>query len=65
MFDYPLRLDELRSHSTEWLRGRRDELVAEQRRLRVEELAVVAVLDERGMVTMRSPRPTVCRSGLA
>ena len=50
MFDYSLRLDELRSHSTEWLRSRRDELVAEQRRLRVEELAVVAILDERGMV---------------
>jgi hypothetical protein len=32
------------------LRDRREELVAEQRRLRVEELAVVAVLDERGMV---------------
>ncbi len=48
MFDYPGRLDELRCHSTEWLAGRRDELVAEQRRLRVEELAVVAVLDERG-----------------
>jgi hypothetical protein len=50
VFDYPLRLDELRTHTTEWLRVRRDELVAEQRRLRVEELAVVAVLDERGAV---------------
>jgi len=50
MFDYSARLDELRTHSTGWLRARRDELVAEQRRLRVEELAVVAVLDERGAV---------------
>ena len=50
MFDYSARLDQLRCHSTEWLAGRRAELVAEQRRLRVEELAVVAVLDERGAV---------------
>ena len=50
MFDYSLRLDELRCHSTEWLVSCREELVAEQRRLRVEELAVVAVLDERGQV---------------
>jgi hypothetical protein len=51
MFDYSGRLDELRCHSTEWLEARRSELVAEQRRLRVEELAVVAVLDERGAVS--------------
>ena len=50
MFAYRDRLDELRCHSTEWLRARRCELVAEQRRLWVEELAVVAVLDERGAV---------------
>jgi len=50
MFDYGDRLNELRSQSTEWLRARRCELVAEQRRLRVEELAVTAVLDERGAV---------------
>jgi hypothetical protein len=50
MFDYSARLDELRCHTTEWLRARREELVVEQRRLRVEELAVVAVLDERGSV---------------
>jgi hypothetical protein len=50
MFDYGDRLDELRCRSTEWLLARRVELVAEQRRLRVEELAVVAVLDERGAV---------------
>jgi hypothetical protein len=51
MFDYSLRLRQLRCHKTEWLESRRDELVAEQRRLRVEELAVVAVLDERGRVS--------------
>jgi hypothetical protein len=51
MFDYRLRVDELRCHTTAWLTARRDELVAEQRRLRVEELAVVAVLDERGAVS--------------
>ena len=50
MFDYGDRLDELRCHTSEWLAARRSELVAEQRRLRVEELAVVAVFDERGAV---------------
>src|SRR5947207_4205816 len=47
-FDYRGRLDELRCRPTDWLVERRDVLVREQRRLRVEELAVVAVLDERG-----------------
>jgi hypothetical protein len=51
MFDYSDRLNELRCHTTEWLVARRSELVAEQRRLRVEELAVTAVLDERGAVS--------------
>jgi len=51
VFDYGDRLNELRCHSTEWLEARRSALVAEQRRLRVEELAVVAVLDERGAVS--------------
>jgi hypothetical protein len=50
VFDYCDRLHELRCHTTAWLEARRVELVAEQRRLRVEELAVVAVLDERGAV---------------
>lgn len=48
-FDLTERLDELRCHSTEWLRTRRDELVRNQRRLKVEELAVTKVLDERGL----------------
>jgi hypothetical protein len=47
VFDVGDHLDGLRAHSTGWLRARRDELVREQRRLRVEELAVVRVLDER------------------
>ena len=47
-FDYRDELDELRCRPTEWLRARRVELVREQRRLRVEELAVTRVLDERG-----------------
>ncbi len=48
MFDVGACLDELRCRPTEWLTARRDSLVAEQRRLRVEELAVTRVLDERG-----------------
>ena len=47
-FDLSVRLGELRSHSTEWLRARDDELECEQRRLKVEQLAVRRVLDERG-----------------
>src|SRR5438105_13304822 len=47
-FDYRGRLDELRCRPTDWLVERRDALVREQRRLRVEELAVTAVLDESG-----------------
>jgi len=41
-------VDDLRCRETAWLLARRAELVGEQRRLRTEELAVVAVLDERG-----------------
>jgi hypothetical protein len=48
MFDMGERLGELRCRPTSWLVARRDELVREQRRLRVEELAVTRVLDERG-----------------
>lgn len=68
-FDYSLRIDELRCRTTDWLKARRSGLVAEQRRLHVEELAVVAVLDERGAiddsvaaadgVSVRSVRETV------
>ncbi|TMK55288.1 MAG: hypothetical protein E6G60_20105, partial [Actinobacteria bacterium] len=47
MFDVRAHLDDLRCRPTTWLRNRREELVREQRRLHVEELAVTAVLDER------------------
>jgi hypothetical protein len=48
VFDYHELLNELRCRPTEWLSERRSELVRAQRRLRLEELAVTAVLDERG-----------------
>jgi hypothetical protein len=48
MFD--VLVDELRTHSTEWLRREREELIARQRNLRTRELAVLRVLDERGQV---------------
>jgi hypothetical protein len=49
-FDYSGLLDELRCHTTGWLEARREWVVGEQRRLHVEELAVLRVLDERGRV---------------
>lgn len=49
-FSYQSLVDEMRCRPTEWLTERRSNLVREQCRLRVEELAVVAVLDERGAV---------------
>jgi len=65
-FAYQDRLDELRTHSSEALRARRGELVREQRRLHVEELAVTRVLDERGVgpdpepgMTARGARETL------
>jgi hypothetical protein len=48
MFD--VLVDEMRTHSTEWLRGERERLVGEQRTLRTREMAVLRVLDERGHV---------------
>ena len=50
MFDVSDHLDGLRRRPTDWLIARREELVREQRRLRVEELAVTRVLDERGAI---------------
>jgi hypothetical protein len=47
-FDYRDHLDERRCRPVEWLRARRVELVREERRLRVERLAVTWVLEERG-----------------
>src|SRR5690349_7421938 len=43
-------VDELRSHTTEWLEARRREVVAEIRGLQSEEHAILLVLDERGRV---------------
>ena len=50
MFDVTSELDELRTHSTEWLRTERRTLVLEQRRLHTKELAIISVLDERGQI---------------
>ncbi len=48
MFD--ALVDELRTHSAEWLESRRREVVGAQRELHAEELAIVRVLDERGRI---------------
>jgi hypothetical protein len=48
MFD--VLVDELRTHSTEWLESRRCEVISAQRELHAEELAIVRVLDERGRI---------------
>jgi Domain of unknown function (DUF222) len=67
-FDLTEHLDELRSHSTEWLRVERENAVREQRQWRVRELALTRVLDERGAAsvdvvekgtTLREARETV------
>jgi hypothetical protein len=47
MFVLADHLDELRCHSTEWLRTRRAELVRAQRAMYTEQLAITKVLDER------------------
>jgi hypothetical protein len=57
-FDFRERLDELRYHETTWLRARREDLRREQQRLRVEELAVTRILDERRALGV-FPDPTV------
>ena len=49
-FDYGVELHELRTHTTEWLVAERSAAVREQRRWRMRELAVTAVLAERGAV---------------
>ncbi|MEX2254655.1 MAG: HNH endonuclease signature motif containing protein [Acidimicrobiia bacterium] len=60
---YREQLDELRCHETAWLKTRRSELIAKQRRLHLEELAVIKVLDERDALSSMpdvsvSPRTT-------
>ena len=44
---YREMLDELRCHPNEWLREERSRVIGEQRRLKVRELAITKVLDER------------------
>ena len=56
MFD--VLVDELRTHSTEWLESRRCEVISAQRELHTEELAIVRVLDERGRID-----PTIGSNG--
>src|SRR3954469_22587387 len=58
MFDAAGHLEELRCWPTPRLQARRQEVVAEQRRLRTEELLLTRVLDERGKVD-----PTVGADG--
>ena len=50
-FDITEALDDLRCHSTVWLRGELERVVVEGRRLKVRELAVTKVLDERASRT--------------
>jgi hypothetical protein len=50
VFDVSDCLDELRSHSTDWLEARRREVVTEVRRLQSEEHSILLVLDERGRI---------------
>ena len=50
MFDWSGVCDELRCRPVGWLEARRVWLVAEQRRLHLEELAVTRVLDEHGRI---------------
>ena len=49
-YDYGLMCDELRCHSSESLHVLRAEALAEQRWWHLRELAISAVLDERGRV---------------
>ena len=48
MTEEPQRAEDLARRETTWLLDRRARIVAEQRRLRIEELAIVKVLDDRG-----------------
>jgi hypothetical protein len=47
-------VDELRTHSTQWLESRQREVIGAQRELAAEELAIVRVLDERGRIDVTS-----------
>ncbi len=54
MATYRDLVDELRCHPNEWLRDERSRVVGEQRRLRLREIAITGVLDERDA---RDPMP--------
>jgi hypothetical protein len=54
MATYQDLVDELRCHPNEWLRAERSRVVGEQRRLRLREVAITTVLDERDA---RDPMP--------
>jgi hypothetical protein len=56
MATYQDLVDELRGHPIEWLREERSRVVVEQRRLRLREVAITKVLDER---QARDPMPEV------
>ena len=64
---YRDELDELRCHDNEWLRAERTRVVVEQRRLKVREVAITKVLDERdaldpvpdGSVSTRTAKATI------
>jgi hypothetical protein len=58
MFDVADHLDELRTWPTERLVAQHEHFVREQRRLLLEDLDVLRVLDERGQID-----PTVGRDG--
>ncbi|MBM3693824.1 MAG: hypothetical protein FJW77_11135 [Actinobacteria bacterium] len=48
--DYPALVDEFRCHTTDWIHTERDRVVRHQRALRIRELALTRVLDERGAI---------------
>ena len=60
-FDVRDHLDRLRGHETSWLLARCDELVAQERRIHVEKLAVLAILDERRAIA----RDRAAREGIS
>jgi hypothetical protein len=57
------RVDELACRETSWLRARRAHVVHEQRRLRLEELAIVKVLDDRGALAASDAADSGVSSG--
>src|SRR6185437_10595959 len=47
---FDVLVDEMRTHSSEWLESRRREVIDEQRELRSVEMAITRVLDEHGRI---------------